>query len=308
MRPATLLFTILLSMLVLELALLGWLWSALIESFGAWVSLLIVITVAVGWRLLFITLNFVVSGALSKRTGATLKARMGAWLGEALTQSRLYPWQQLFGWERHQQPAPPGQVTNGQLRIVLIHGFLCNAALWHRLRRSLRNAGFDCVHAINLDPLYRDLSVELKRLSKKLAAMEREHGAKPTVLIGHSMGGVMVRKALASGLEGVLGGIAIAAPHHGTEGARLIGFGRERGPPSPRTRWLKQECAAMPPIPGLHNFWTANDNIVWPQDSARLAAAERDLKFFGFGHLHLLECPALEQQILAQLRFWKAQS
>lgn len=290
----------LLLLLALETVLWVWLGHNLFQSSGSWLQAIgVPVLLALLWRAVFVALGFAVSGVWRHAAAGNRRQRLGAWRGEWWWQLRLYTWlQPLLGFEALNRD-PDGGATH-QPPVLLVHGFLCNAGLWRPFRRGLRRRGIGRIHTLNLDPLYRDMQVSLERLHAKVEALLRHYGCDQVVLVGHSMGGVLVRLYRARHPRQVAAACCLAAPHHGTLGARWVGYGRERGPPSPHSVWLAQFNAEQTLDADLLNIWTEADNIVWPQHSAQLETA-RELKLQGYGHLHLLAAPAVLDAVVAQI-------
>jgi pimeloyl-ACP methyl ester carboxylesterase len=89
-------------------------------------------------------------------------------------------------------------------RIVLVHGAFGRAANWDRVAPGLRAAGHE-VEAIDLPGQGEDRTpvaeVTLERYAEKVC--ETLAGGAPAVLVGHSMGGMVITQAAARCPEGV---------------------------------------------------------------------------------------------------------
>lgn len=194
----------------------------------------------------------------------------------------------LFLWDMPWR-APPICLAVGDQRppVLLVHGFLCNGAVWHPLARELDRAGLRYA-AVSLQPSYRSFRQQLDDLGTAVAWLRDRTGQGRVLLVGHSMGGLLVRAYAGHNPEFVAGAIMVAAPHHGTALGDLI-HGIEGGPPSPRARWLQdfnQRSDERLPVPAL-NLWSGDDNIVVPAASSALrGVAER--RTDGYGHMALI--------------------
>lgn len=285
----------LLTLLCMEL----WLWLALGHNLfqSGWslaAAIGLPLLLAIGWRAMLVVIGFAVAGVWRSSHAGDRRTRLRAWAGEFWAQLRLYTWiQPLLALERW----PRRFGGSRQPPVVLVHGFLCNAGVWSGFARALRKRGIDGIFALNLDPLYRDMPASLALFGHKLERILRRCNAQSAVLVGHSMGGVLVRLYRNQHPQQVAAACAIGAPHHGTLGARLIGGGRERGPPSPSSLWLQRYNEECPSDAGLLNIWSESDNIVWPQSSAHLDSAI-ELKVRGFGHLHLLDSQQVREAVV----------
>jgi pimeloyl-ACP methyl ester carboxylesterase len=178
--------------------------------------------------------------------------------------------------------------------LLLVHGFLCNGAVWRSFARFLEGRSHA---AVSLEPSYRHFERQLDDLHQAVVALADGSGRERVMLVGHSMGGLLVRAYAERHPERCAGVVCVAAPHHGTLLADYI-YGVEAGPPSARCQWLNavnQRDRERIAVPAL-NLWTVDDNIVIPARSAQLGATpERTLH--GHGHLAAIAadsaCPAL---------------
>jgi pimeloyl-ACP methyl ester carboxylesterase len=132
-------------------------------------------------------------------------------LGTQLSQPRRSPWPADLLW------VDPADIMAGRLQELALpqHAGLKTAgAIAHSylpLQLRLQAAGFDA-------RLYEyDWRWGLPELGAELAALLRTERARPIALIGHSMGGLVARAALAGpGLEHVRTLITLGAPHGGS--------------------------------------------------------------------------------------------
>lgn len=286
-------------LLLLELAGWTWLGHNLFHSGHGWLTVIgVPLALAIVWRALLVVAGFALSGVWRAARGGSWRQRWSAWGGEFWWQLKLYAFvHPLLGFEFGRRAA---ERQSGPV-VVLVHGFLCNAGMWRGFARRLATEGIHRTYAVNLDPRYLDMQRSLTLLDQKLDRILASEGEADAVLIGHSMGGVLVRMYRQRWPGKVRAAICLGAPHHGTLGARLVGAGRERGPPSPTSRWLTAYNTEHPLESGLLNIWSTSDNIVWPQHHAQLAGAD-ELKLAGYGHLHLLAAPALLEAVVACIR------
>lgn len=143
--------------------------------------------------------------------------------------------------------------ANTHYPVLLVHGYAGTDAVWSALRSTLRDAGFGHIVSLSYnsfatDPV--DVSGELIRRALQAIETSRAPGIH---LVGHSLGGLIVRHALADSpaLAGLAAtAITIASPHRGARLARIAPgrCGRIMHPVSPsragcatlerRVRWL----------------------------------------------------------------------
>lgn len=204
---------------------------------------------------------------------------------EVLWMTRFYlieqPWRAAPMQLNSADPRPP---------LLLVHGFLCNGAVWNPLAKRLGRQGRSFI-SVCLEPSYRDFEKQLADLDLAVLAWLAHTGRPQLTLIGHSMGGLLVRAYVERHPQRCAAVICVAAPHHGT----FLGdwfHGLEGGPPSPRCQWLQRfnrrsgEHIAIPAL----NLWSADDAIVLPASSARLAATPERAEH-GYGHMALVAAP-----------------
>src|SRR5947209_5312867 len=102
--------------------------------------------------------------------------------------------------------------------VVLVHGFGHNRSGWERLQRKLTGAGFGCVHSVNYNPFRNDVPEIAADLGEHIDRIRSLTGAEKVNVVGHSLGGVLLRWYVQE-----LGGdtfvdtaITVASPHAGT--------------------------------------------------------------------------------------------
>lgn len=159
---------------------------------------------------------------------------------------------------------------NARYPVMLVHGYAGTDAVWSPLRGALQDAGFGHIVSLSYnsfatDPV--DVSAELTR--RALQAMNSAQ-APGIHLVGHSLGGLIVRRAVADSpaLAGLAAtAVTIATPHRGARLARIAPgrCGRIMHPACPsRTR-----CATLEQPVRWLAYYSDRDRIV-PTTSARL--------------------------------------
>jgi pimeloyl-ACP methyl ester carboxylesterase len=145
--------------------------------------------------------------------------------------------------------------------LVLVHGCIGNPTTWVPLVRRLHRRGLDDFFAFG----YESLGVDVPELAERLLRqVEREFGSEPVHLVGHSLGGLIVRyvaQELAD--EATVATLtAIAAPHRGAGLARLlpIALGRDLRPDSALLRRLALQPARVPAFTTA--YYTDRDMLV----------------------------------------------
>lgn len=267
------------------------------DGWPLWAAILLPVAVFLVWRALIPALSFLVSGVWTRIEAGGKRARLRAAVEEVLLTLWLYGAAHPFSrWFRPRPQPGEGPV------LVLVHGFFCNGGMWGGMAQRLARAGYPRVHAVDLDPLYRDMQASLTDFHTKLSAILDAEGESHAVLVGHSMGGVLIRLYRRMHPERVALAVAIGAPHYGTRMSHWVGAG-ERGPVTPRTQWLAAANADHDRDAvdaGLVNIWSEADNIVAPQENARLPGVEEH-RLTTHGHLRLALAPETFQLLLAAL-------
>jgi triacylglycerol esterase/lipase EstA (alpha/beta hydrolase family) len=152
---------------------------------------------------------------------------------------------------------------NAHHPVLLVHGYAGTESVWAPLRRALADAGFGYIVSLSynsfaMDP--RAVSAELTRLALQALAAT---GAGRIHLIGHSLGGLIVRSAIAANpeLSGQTGGaVTIASPHHGISLAR-IAPGQCARIMHPGHRCAQPEAGGRGPVRWLA-YYSDGDRIV----------------------------------------------
>lgn len=193
--------------------------------------------------------------------------------------------------------------------VLLVPGYGGNRSNWHPLEHRLQELGY-VVHTLVYDPEQMDIHGIAQQLVGECRRTMRSAGAHRVHVVGHSLGGVVVRYAVQQlGLaEHVRVAVTVASPHRGTAVAR---FGRGRAamdlrPGSALLARLHDE--SRPDGVRWLSYWSDTDVVVHPR-SARLADESLDVEHIlvrGAGHLSILRSPGLvsrtaEQMMLADM-------
>jgi triacylglycerol lipase len=258
-------------------------------------SWLIVVT-ALLLPLLTPTLLSLTSSIKSRPPGAnalwwrSLFGECGAWLRIGLLQ---------LPWARAAPAAKPATadalLPASRLPVVLVHGYLCNHRVWDAMAHQLRTAGHP-VLALDLEPLFTSIDHYAPLVEQAVAELCRQTGAPQVALVGHSMGGLVIRAWMRRyGTQRVARIITLGTPHAGTKidpqpkttnGQQMLW----------RSDWL-QELAASESASNrrlMRLALTPQDNLVYPQREQVLDGAQVTL-FAGLGHLQL----ALDSRVIA---------
>ena len=287
---------------VLAVPGLAWLlWQAGVRQAG--VALLLGMLGVLLLRALIVARNFwhsrrIAGGAAPSRLGAGAAARL--FVGELGANLRTSSWGMLR--PRLSVPAAPGR---NSLPVLLIHGYVCNRGFWAPLSGQLAQAGV--VHgAVDLEPVNAGIDDVVPLVARAIGELLAQAGGKQVVIVAHSMGGLVARAYLRRhGGAQVARVITLGTPHHGTALANLAVGSNARQMSRPGGRpnaWLAQLDADESPQARalITSIYSQHDNIVAPQDSARLPGA-RNSAYAGLGHVALASDPRVLRQVLSEI-------
>jgi hypothetical protein len=231
------------------------------------------------------------------------RALLAAALRESLLALRVFAWRQPWreaAWpDRLPAPSAP---PDGRAGVVLVHGYLCNRAMWMAWCRWLTAEGRAFI-APSLQPMLADIDDYAPQLEAAVQRLRAATGRTP-VLLGHSMGGLVVRawwrwraQRLAAG-EPLLPidppwVVTLGAPHAGTWLARL-GTTLNAQQMRPDSEWL-EVLRVQESRDWLARFTCVHshcDNVVFPPARALLPGATA-LHRPGLAHLELAHDPGL---------------
>lgn len=250
----------------------------------------------------FVLLTFVRSDDPAPRAGALTLTK--AWLEECWVSWRVFCWQQPF--RNHRWPDVPGRA--GVRGVLLVHGFVCNRGFWNPWLAHFHAQGRPC-RAINLEPVFSDLDAYRPLIEEAVARLEHETGLAP-VVVGHSMGGLVLRAWCAStpqAAQRVHRMVTIGTPHQGTWMARWSATANAR-PMRPGSLWLDALATKETATAERCTCFFGNaDNVVMPPSTATLAGADNRL-LTGTAHVALAYRPEVLGEVERWLEFMPAKS
>jgi pimeloyl-ACP methyl ester carboxylesterase len=108
--------------------------------------------------------------------------------------------------------------------VLLVHGYAGTEHMWQPLRVALATAGFDHVIALRYNTFRADIRSVADWLVDQAERTMGACGSRAVHLVGHSMGGLVVRAAVQSGGLGDRARtvVTLATPHRGTTFARFV--------------------------------------------------------------------------------------
>ena len=166
-------------------------WFAIARGWHFAVILVTSIAVALGWRVL-VGLNTYVLAWRNRsapppefeKSRLELLPRVAAELAAGIvTYWVLQPFERAFMGD----PGPP-RASRGRTPVLLLHGYVCNRAVWWALARSLRARG-ETAWAVTLEPVYGSIDEWVTPIARRIDALLAATEAPQVILVCHSMGG-----------------------------------------------------------------------------------------------------------------------
>lgn len=185
------------------------------------------------------------------------------------------------------------------LPVLLVHGYLCNSAVWAGTRALLERADVS-THAITLEPAIGSIRSYSDAIHEAIDELLVATGAPQVKIIAHSMGGVAVRyHATEYGHHRIAGMITVGSPHYGTA-LSTLGIGKN----VKQMAWgsfflntLREHPTDREFQEKIWSLWSPQDNIVCPPVSSKLEFG-KNTAVPGCGHVALLNDSTTEDLIL----------
>jgi triacylglycerol lipase len=159
--------------------------------------------------------------------------------------------------------------------VIFVHGLYHNHTAWYLYLRWFRKWGWQHVMALNIPGKFRSIQDFDKVLNEAVDEVLRETGSDQVDLVGHSMGGLVIRSYLANnpGSTKARRVVTLGSPHAGSKLA-VLGVGKavkEMIPGSPFLEELNRELQ-LPASGRFYAIYTIVDNLVLPNESAKLTS------------------------------------
>lgn len=287
-------------------ALLGsWLAMGSAQQSGGALSLLWVPLATLGLPLL---LQFLVilTSLIQSRTGGPMalwwRLLWAEYISAVLVFLLRQPWPRRPNGVQMPLATPSGQA--GAVPVLLVHGYLCNHRVWDTMALALRRAGHP-VLAVDLEPLFGSIDNYAAVIEAAVESLQTETGAPQVALVGHSMGGLVIRAWLRTQHTAQLGRVAriltLGTPHQGTRIPQPVATtnGVQMGWHSPWVQALQtSEGAEQHAL--MHIALNLNDNICFPQ-AAQVLPGVAVTEFSGIGHLEMCRHPRVIHWTCQQL-------
>jgi len=268
-------------------------WSALWFVAGAPVAFLVIpFLLSVAW----FTLSWLFRSPRPPETRLRFAALVRLYWRELLAIAGSVP--RMIGYRWLMADPPPAQASTP---VLLLHGVLCNAGVWHPLKQYLATRASGPLYALSYGPPLASIECFAEQTAAKIDAILAATHARHVAIVAHSMGGLVARAYLRRhGGAKVCRLITIGTPHQGSVLARIFP-GRSLSQLRPRNAWLTElgasNAAAGPPVVSL---WSWHDSMVAPQTSAVLEFAE-NVALTGIGHNALLSDPEVFRRVAAEI-------
>ena len=277
----------------------GAIWS---RNAHAFVAIVGVVAIVFGYAVL-LAVEFGLMWAIN-RAEPSARARpnqvFSAWWSEVLAMPRVFAWAQPFREHVQADNASPG---SGLHAVLLVHGFVCNRALWNRWMQRLRGQHVPFI-GLSLEPVFGSIDAYVAPIDAAVRRLAAVTG-RPVVIAAHSMGGLAIRAWMATCKDSdelVRHVITMGTPHHGTFLARWA-LSRNAREMRVSGEWLRQLAAREPDARygRFTCYYSHCDNIVFPAHSATLAGADnRHLN--AAAHVAMLERPEIFDELLRWVR------
>jgi triacylglycerol lipase len=196
------------------------------------------------------------------------------------------------------------------LPVLLVHGYGGHKSQWYRVEQTLAAAGFRHVRTFEYDSVGNSIATIADQLTTAVQRLLEETGAPEVHLVGHSLGGVIIRYAISvSGLDPLVRtAVTVASPHGG---CRLAQFGL--GPAAAQLRPGSFTLRKLEAVARAHHarwvaFYSAADLVV-PARRARIRPPvmnATNVALPGESHLSILQSGRLTTALIEQLRHSEA--
>jgi pimeloyl-ACP methyl ester carboxylesterase len=189
--------------------------------------------------------------------------------------------------------------------VVLVHGYGGRTSQWGPLAAALASAGFDDISGFAYRSFSEDIPTVARRLGRAIEDLVAVAGVDDVHLVGHSLGGVILRYAVCvEGLDPLVrSAVTIASPHGGSPLSPL-----GVGPAAAQLRCGSELLRRLDRrAPAGHARWiafAAEADVVVPPGRAQVrppALAAENIELEGEGHLTVLSSARLASLLVDRL-------
>lgn len=165
-------------------------------------------------------------------------------------------------------PSPLPNLPQERPPVLLIHGLYHNVTAWTLYRRWLNEAGFTRVYCHGYSSWHTGFGLLVDELDETMRDLLAAHPGEKPLLVGHSLGGLLIRGWLADAANQqlVAGAVTLGTPHQGSTLARL-GAGRLARSLTFRGALIRElEATEAPSDVPCVALYSPIDNMVVPQE------------------------------------------
>jgi triacylglycerol lipase len=166
---------------------------------------------------------------------------------------------------------PPGPAD--RTPIIFVHGLYHNHTAWYLYLRWFRRWGWSHMKAINLRGKFRSIHEFARILADEVEKVMAESQSDQVDLVGHSMGGLVVRSYLTedSVRAKIRRVVTLGSPHRGSKLA-VFGLGQAVKEMVPGSTFLESlnQGVQIPEGRRFYAIYTIVDNMILPNESAKL--------------------------------------
>jgi len=206
----------------------------------------------------------------------------------------------IYPFGRFSEPRSFSRLSPGDRPVILCHGYMHNRAAFFFIIHRLKKAGLKNLVAPNFLPISASIPRFAERLSEVVTLVISQTGCERVNLVGHSMGGLVVRYYIehCGGASHVGKAIMLGTPNFGTKMAVLSPFetAKQFRIDSPLITDLNKSFSPRDSVEFI-SLWSDFDNIVVPPENAKLPEPCENIMIRGVGHLALL----FSNQVITQL-------
>ncbi len=204
-------------------------------------------------------------------------------------------------WSFHPPRVLPAIGPERLIPVVLVHGYVCNHRIFDRMAGDLRQAGHP-VLAVDLEPVFASIDDYAPLVEAAVERLCRETGASQVALVGHSMGGLVIRVWMRQfGSTRAARILTLGTPHGGTR-ADLYPFSPNSLQMVWESAWLKA-LSSSDTSDGralMQIALSPQDAIVFPQREQILPGVPVTV-FEGLGHVELCFNSKVRHWVVSQL-------
>ncbi len=252
-----------------------------------YVAVHLVISGFLFFMLWFDTANRIQTGEFDEELKEAPSGWIEAWIAEGLASAWLIALLPL-GWLGLRNEKTNADLGNEAPPVLFVHGWMMNGSCWWPMIRQLKNRRKNRrLYTMSLHPVFASISAYHAQVHERVEMICRMTGHDKVVLVGHSMGGLIIRNYLAEyGPERVEKAISLGSPHHGTRLA-VLSHSRNGRQMKLNTEFYRDlERRDRYKEVEFHSFYSVHDNYVLPFTTSKLEGAQNH-RLEGYGHTRL---------------------